>query len=48
MGAGRGGLRVGAYLILSVRGTGWGGGGRLFEAGLFLTFSAIRMGAYSR
>ena len=25
-----------------------GGGGRLFEAGCLLTFSAFRMGAYSR
>ena len=25
-----------------------GGGGRLFEAGLLLTFPASRMGAYSR
>ena len=25
----------------------WGGGGRLFEAGRLLTFSAFRMGAYS-
>ena len=25
-----------------------GGGGRLFEAGRLLTFSAFRMGAYSR
>ena len=30
-----------AYLSLS-------GSGRLFEAGLLLTFSAFRMGAYSR
>ena len=28
--------------------SGWGGGGRLFEAGRLLTFSAFRMGAYSR
>ena len=28
--------------------SGWGGGGRLFEAGCLLTFSAFRMGAYSR
>ena len=28
------------------RGSGWGG--RLFEAGRLLTFSAFRMGAYSR
>ena len=27
---------------------GGGGGGRLFEAGRLLTFSAFRMGAYSR
>ena len=27
---------------------GRGGGGRLFEAGRILTFSAFRMGAYSR
>ena len=26
----------------------WGGGGRLFEAGCLLTFSAFRMGAYLR
>ena len=26
---------------------GWGWGGRLFEAARLLTFSAIRMGAYS-
>ena len=37
-------MRVGTYLSLSV----WGGGGRLFEAGRLLTFSAFRMGAYSR
>ena len=43
MGA-RSGVRVGTYLSLSV----WGGGGRLFEAGHLLTFSAFRMGAYSR
>ena len=35
-------VRVGAYLSLSVRGRGWGGGGRL------LTFSVFWMGAYSR
>ena len=28
--------------------SGWGGGGRLFEAERLLTFSAFRMGAYSR
>ena len=27
---------------------GGGGGGRLFEGGCLLTFSAFRMGAYSR
>ena len=37
-----------AYLSLSGsrREVGWGG--RLFEAGRLLTFSASRMGAYSR
>ena len=35
---------MGAYLSLSGRGRG----GRLFEAGRLLTFSAFRMGAYSR
>ena len=29
-------------------GVGWGGAGRLFEAGHLLTFSAFRMGTYSR
>ena len=29
-------------------GEGLGGGGRLFEAGHLLTFSTVRMGAYSR
>ena len=44
------GERVGAYLKLSGSGreVGWGGFGRLFEAGCLLTFSAFRMGAYSR
>ena len=37
-----GGRAVGAYLSLRGR------GGRLFEAGRLLTFSAFRMGAYSR
>ena len=37
---------MGAYLRLSRR--GWGEGGRLFESGRLLTFSAFRMGAYSR
>ena len=41
-------MRVVTHLSLSVRGRGWGGGGRLFEAGRLLTFSAFRMGAYSR
>ena len=27
---------------------GWGGGGRIFEAGCLLTSSAFRMGAYSK
>ena len=39
-------MGLGAYLRLS--GRGWGEGGHLFEAGHFLTFSAFRMGAYSR
>ena len=34
--------------ILTVTQVGGGGGGRLFEAGRLLTFSAFRMGAYSR
>ena len=37
---------MGAYLSLSGRGRGWGG--CLFEGGRLLTFSAFRMGAYSR
>ena len=39
---------MGAYLSLTVnrREVGWGG--RLFEAGRLLTFSALRMGAYPR
>ena len=37
------GVGVSAYLSL----TGRRRGGRLFEAGYFLTFSAYRMGAYS-
>ena len=37
---------MGAYL--SLIGKRWGGGGRLFEAGCLLTFSAFRLGAYSR
>ena len=41
---------MGAYLSLSGTGVGgrWGGGGRLFEAGRLLTFSAFRVGAYLR
>ena len=35
-----------AYLSLSGREVEWGG--RLFEAGCLFTFSAFRMGAYSR
>ena len=39
-----------AYLSLSGSGreVAWGGSGRLFEAERLLTFSAFRMGAYSR
>ena len=50
MGAGRGGGGEGGR-CLSLSGKGGGGvrcGGRLFEAGRLLTFSAFRMGAYSR
>ena len=36
------------YGILLGGGGGGGGGGRLFEAGRLITFSAFRMGAYSR
>ena len=42
---------VGEWAPISVWvgvGGGWGRGGRLFEAGRLLTFSANRMGAYSR
>ena len=39
-------MGVVAYLSLSGREEGWGG--RLLEAGRLLTFSAFRMGAYSR
>ena len=39
---------MGAYLSLIGRRRGSGGGGRLFEAGRLLTFSAFRMGAYLR
>ena len=37
-----------AYLSLTGSGREVGWGGRLFEAGRLLTFSAFRMGAYSR
>ena len=37
-----------AYLSLSGSGREVGWGGRLFEAGRLLTFSAFRMGANSR
>ena len=43
-----GGVGVVAYLSLSRSGREVGWGGRLFEAGHLLTFSAFRMGAYSR
>ena len=47
--SGKGGGVVGAYLSLSGSERGrWGWGGRLFEAGRLLTFSAFRMGAYLR
>ena len=36
------------YLSLSWSGREVGWGGRLFESGHLLTFSAFRMGAYSR
>ena len=39
---------VGACFSLSGKGRAVRRGGRLFEAGLLLTFSASRMGAYSR
>ena len=41
-------MGVVAYLSLSGSGTEVGWGGCLFEAGRLLTFSAFRMGAYSR
>ena len=47
-GSGKG---VEGWRCLSLSGKGGGGvgcGGRLFEAGRLLTFSAFRMGAYSR
>ena len=43
-----GGVGVVAYLSLSGSGRKVGWGGRLFEAGRLLTFSAFRMSAYSR
>ena len=39
---------VGVDAHLSLIGRGGGGGVRLLEAGRLLTFSAFRMGAYSR
>ena len=42
------GVGVGAYFSLSGKGRAVRRGGRLFEAGCLLTFSASRMGAYSR
>ena len=45
----RGSLLLARIHFFSVgRWKGVGGGGRLFEAGCLLTFSAFRMGAYSR
>ena len=41
-------MRVSYYLLLEVLWEGVGWGGRLFEAGRSLTFSAFSMGAYSR
>ena len=41
-------MGVVAYLSLSGSGREVGWGGRLFEAGRLLTFSAFKMGAYSR
>ena len=40
--------RVSYYLLLEFLWEGVGWGGRLFEAGRLLTFSAFRMGAYSK
>ena len=40
--------RVSYYLLLEFLWEGVGWGGRLFEAGHLLTFSAFRMGAYLR
>ena len=36
-----------SLLLEFIHSSGWGGGGRLFEAGPLVTFSAFRMGAYS-
>ena len=38
----------GSFLLEFIRSSGWDGGERLFEAGRLLTFSAFRMGGYSR
>ena len=38
---------MGTYLSLIGKRWGGGGGGRLFETGCLLTFSAFRLGAYS-
>ena len=43
-----GGVGVGALLSLSGIGREVGWGGLLFEAGRLLSFSAFRMGVYSR
>ena len=40
--------RVSHYLLLEFSSEGVGWGGRLFEAGRLLTFSAFRMGAFSK
>ena len=42
------GVGVGTYFSLSGKGRAVRRDGRLFEAGCVLTFSASRMGAYSR
>ena len=42
------GVGVGTYFSLSGKGRAVRRGGCLFEAGCLLTFSASRMGAYSR
>ena len=40
---------ISTYSLIRLAGErGWGGGGRLFETGRLLTFSAFRMGTYSR